>query len=269
MMHRFLALLAVAALCCAQAARAGADSVYLEDLTWTELRDAIHAGTTTIIVPVGGTEQNGPHLALGKHNRRAHLLAGRIAIALGRTVVAPVLAYVPEGSITPPAAHMRFAGTISISDAALRATLESAARSFRQHGFRDVVFIGEHGGYQGQLEAVAAQLNRDWVGTPARAHFIPEYYRGAQADFAAALRARGLSKAQVGSHAGSADTALLMALDPALVRTEQFERAAREGLAIGVAGDPTAASAALGQVGVDLIVAQSVAAIRKSLARGR
>ena len=49
-------------------------SVFLEDLTWTELRDEIGAGKTTIIVPIGGTEQNGPAMALGKHNRRVKLL---------------------------------------------------------------------------------------------------------------------------------------------------------------------------------------------------
>ena len=44
------------------------DSVFLEDLTWVEVRDAIAAGKTTVIIPTGGTEQNGPRMALGKHN---------------------------------------------------------------------------------------------------------------------------------------------------------------------------------------------------------
>jgi creatinine amidohydrolase/Fe(II)-dependent formamide hydrolase-like protein len=268
-MRRFLARLTLAMLCCAPVAQAAAASVYLEDFTWTELRDAIQAGTTTVIVPVGGTEQSGPHLALGKHNLRARMLAGRIAAALGRTVVAPVLAYVPEGRIAPPTSHMRFAGTITISDEAFRATLDSAARSLRQHGFKDVVFIGEHGGYQSQLKAVADKLNRDWAGTPARAHFIAEYYRSAQADYAAALRAKGISAAQFGSHAGAGDTSLLLALDATMVRTDQLPLAAREGPAVGVTGDPRPASSALGQIGVDLIVAQSVAAIRKAVAEHR
>ena len=74
-------------------------SIFLEDLTWTELRDEIGAGKTTIIVPIGGTEQNGPAMALGKHNRRVKLLSERIAVSLGNALVAPVIAYVPEGSI--------------------------------------------------------------------------------------------------------------------------------------------------------------------------
>ena len=123
-------------------------SVFLEDLTWTELRDEIAAGKTTIIVPIGGTEQNGPAMALGKHNRRVKLLSERIAIALGDALVAPVIAYVPEGSISPPSGHMRFPGTISVPEAAFEAILESAARSFKLHGFKDIVFLGDHGGYQ-------------------------------------------------------------------------------------------------------------------------
>jgi creatinine amidohydrolase/Fe(II)-dependent formamide hydrolase-like protein len=246
------------------AAQAAPASVYLEELTSAEVRDAIHAGANTIIVPVGGTEQSGPHMALGKHNVRARVLAGKVAAALGNALVAPVLAYVPEGRITPPAGHMRFAGTISIPDDAFKSLLEGAARSFRQEGFTDVVLIGDHGGYQAQLQAVATRLNRDWAGSPARALFIEDYYRAAQAPYVQALRAKGLSDAQIGTHAGVADTSLMLAVDPALVRPDQLAAAAREGQGGGVAGDPRASSAALGQLGVDLIVQQTVAAIRKA-----
>src|ERR1700729_2908611 len=101
-------------------------SVVLEDLTWTELRDAIGAGKTTIIVPIGGTEQNSPAMALGKHNRRVRLLSERIAVALGNALVAPVIAYVPEGNLSLPSGHMLFPGTISVPEAAFEAILESA-----------------------------------------------------------------------------------------------------------------------------------------------
>src|SRR3954471_14039731 len=164
-MARFRRCLAAALLAvgCWQAAAAQpAKSVFLDELTWTEVRDAIAAGKTTVIVPVGGTEQSGPHIVLGKHNVRAKVLAGRIAESLGNAIVAPVIAYVPEGAIDPPAGHMRFAGTISIPESAFEATLEGAARSFRQAGFRDIVLIGDHGGYQKSLVKVAAKLDREW-----------------------------------------------------------------------------------------------------------
>ncbi len=264
-MRGAILLLAFCALFLGDAAAASPRSVYLEDLTWTEVRDGLKAGTTTIIIPVGGTEQNGPHMALGKHNARVKALAGQIATALGDTIVAPVLAYVPEGNISPPTEHMRFPGTISIPDSAFKGLLVGAARSFKQAGFAHIVLIGDSGNYQGLLKDVASQLNRDWAGSPARAHFVEDYYRVTQTAYVQALRARGLSDAQIGTHAGVADTSLLMAIDPGLVRTDRLEGSKDSG-ATGVLGDPRASTAALGQAGVDLIVAQTVAAIRKARA---
>jgi len=240
-------------------------TVFLEDMTWTELRDAIAAGHTTVIVPVGGTEQSGPHMALGKHNVRAHVLAGRIATQLGNALVAPVVAYVPEGDVAGSSGHIRFAGTISVTPEAFKGVLEGAARSFRRAGFRDIVLIGDHGGYQSDLAAVAAKLNREWTATQVRVRFIPEYYKSATEPFAAALRQRGLSEAQIGTHAGSADTSLMLAVDPRLVRAERL--AQPPSAAGGTDDDPRAATAALGQAGVDLIVAASVNAIRKAAVR--
>jgi creatinine amidohydrolase/Fe(II)-dependent formamide hydrolase-like protein len=244
-------------------AGAAPPSVELERLTWTELRDAIKAGATTVIIPAGGTEQSGPHIALGKHNARARVLSARIAQALGDTIVAPVLAYVPEGAISPPVGHMRFPGTISISDAAFRGTVEGAARSFRQAGFTHIVLLGDHGGYQSLLKQAAAALNKEWAGGKARAHFIADYYTATEAAYAQALRGKGVTEAQIGSHAGTADTSLTLAIDPALVRAD---RLAGHGPADGTQGDPTPSSAALGQLGVDLIVSHTVAAIRKARA---
>src|SRR5580765_5594179 len=99
-------------------------SVFLDDLTWTELRDQVRAGKTTIIVPIGGTEQNGPHMVLGKHNVRVKVLSEKIAKTLGNALVAPVVAYVPEGSVDPPTAHMKFPGTITVPDAVFEKMLE-------------------------------------------------------------------------------------------------------------------------------------------------
>ena len=238
-------------------------SVYLEDLTWTELQGRVAAGSTTVLVPIGGTEQSGPHMVLGKHNARVRFLAGQIAQRAGNTVVAPVLAYVPEGAIRPPQAHMRFAGTISIPDAAFEAVLEGAARSFKQHGFRHVVFLGDHGGYQ-QLEArVAQRLNREWASDPScRVHALTEYYQVTQSLYVADLLNKGFTSAEIGTHAGLADTALALAVDPMLVRAGALSNAAQSGKRGGVYGDPRRATAELGRIGVNLIVDSSVTALR-------
>lgn len=256
--------LAIAA--CGTAAAQAGGSVHLEELTWTELRERVKAGATTVIVPIGGTEQNGPAMVLGKHNVRVRLLAGRIAAGLGQALVAPVVAYVPEGQLDPPTAHMRFPGTITVPEPAFEATLEYAARSFRLHGFRDVVLIGDHGGYRRNMKRVADKLNREWAATPVRVHALDDYYQAATEGHAAALRSRGFSNADIGSHAGLADTALSMAVDPRLVRSERL-REGRPGPADGVEGDPTRATAALGELAAERIVARSIAAIQRAVAR--
>ena len=246
----------------APGALAAPGSNQLEELTWTEVRDRLASGTTTILVPIGGTEQNGPYMAIGKHNVRAKYFASAIAARLGNALVAPVIAYVPEGSIHPPAAHMRFAGTISISDAAFEAMLEATARSFKQHGFRDVVFLGDHGGYQKNMQHVAERLGREWARDPAcRVHAYTAFYEATQGPFIAALKSRGFGEAEIGTHAGLADTALALAVDPALVRAGQLAHASKPGPADGVLGDPRRATRALGEMGAAQIIQTSAAGI--------
>ena len=151
----------------------------------------MHAGKTTALIPIGGTEWNGDHITLGKHNARARHLAGRIARELGDALVAPVVAYVPEGRIDPPSQHMKHPGTITVPEDAFEKTLESAARSLLHHGFKTVVLLGDHGGYLKNLRAVARRVPRV---------IVPEgYYREL-------------------AHAGPEDTAATLAVDPSLVR---------------------------------------------------
>lgn len=255
--------LAALLLSCAAAGGQAAPLLYLEEMTSPELQARVASGGTTVLIPIGGTEQNGPHMVLGKHNARVRTLAGQIAQGLGNAVVAPVMAYVPEGSVTPPAAHMRFAGTISLPDAVFEAMLEATARSFKQHGFRDVIFLGDHGGYQKSEERVAAKLNKEWARDPAcRVLALTDYYRVTQTTFVAELKKRGFSEAEIGTHAGLADTALTLAIDPRLVRVEGMSQVSGAGAHNGVTGDPRRATADLGQIGVRHIVESSITAIR-------
>jgi len=240
-------------------------TVFLEELTSTELAARIKAGATTIIIPVGGTEQNGPHMALGKHNVRAKVLSERIARALGNALVAPVMAYVPEGSVQPPSGHMRYPGTITVPPDVYRKVLESAARSLRLAGFRDIVVLGEHGDYQKDNAIVARELNREWAAAPVRVHAIGDYYRVPTVWFAQALKSRGYADAEVGLHAGLADTSLMLAIDPTLVRADRMQPAPGQTGLPGVTGDPRRATAELGKVAVDAIVAQTVDAVRAAV----
>jgi creatinine amidohydrolase len=241
-------------------------TVFLEELTWTEIRDRIQGGATTVLIPIGGTEQNGPHMAVGKHNVRVKALSEKIARALGNALVAPVLAYVPEGELSPPTGHMRLPGTLTVPDDVFQKTVEYAARSLKAHGFRHVVLLGDHGSTQAGQGAVAARLNREWVSTPVRVHAVSEYYRASQEEFRQLLKARGYRDEEIGRHASLADTSLMLAVDPGLVRMDRLRRGTGP-TGDGVDGDPSRASAELGRLGVDAIVARTVSAVKAAIAR--
>ena len=242
------------------------DTVFIEELTWTEVRDAIKAGKTTVILPTGGTEQNGPHMVLGKHNFIIRHTADRIARALGNTLVAPVVAYVPEGNIEPPSGHMRYPGAITLPNEHYMKLLEYAARSFKVNGFKDIVFIGDSGGNQKGLEEVARALNKEWAGTGVRVHFVPEYYSGSGEAFRAWLESQGEKPDDIGTHAGITDTSQLLAVDPKQIRKDKLaDRGGFEGS--GVSGNPTRASVAYGKKGLDIKVDMTVRRIRELMGK--
>src|SRR5262245_17817266 len=99
------------------------NSVFIEDLTWMEVRDAMKGGVDTAIVATGGVEQNGPYLVTGKHNVVLRGTTEAIARQLGKTLVAPIVAFVPEGNISPPTIHMKYPGTISVTEETFAALL--------------------------------------------------------------------------------------------------------------------------------------------------
>lgn len=243
------------------------DTVFVEELTWTEVRDAIKAGKTTIIFPTGGTEQNGPHMVLGKHNFIVKHTAEQIARRLGNALVAPVLAYVPEGNLEPPTDHMQYPGTITLPDEFFMKVTEYAARSFKVNGFTDIVLIGDSGPNQKGLQSVANLLNKEWTKTRVRVHFVPDYYD--ENGFRAWLQSQGETPEAIGTHAGISDTSQLMALNPDWIRNDKLAPGGDSKLT-GVSGNPARASIAYGKKGLELKIEAAVAQIQKLIAaRGR
>lgn len=238
------------------------NSVFLEDLTWVEVRDAIAAGKTTVIIPTGGTEQNGPIMVLGKHNYLVKYKAGEIAKLLGNAIVMPVMAYVPEGEIPgakPAAGHMRFPGTITTPEDAYEKVLEYAARSLKSSGFLDIAFVGDSGGNQAGQKAVSEMLNKEWAGTNVRVHHISDYYPGRGDEIAAA---NGMSKEAIGSHAGSQDVTSLMYINPGMLRFDKFALGkANDGQ--GHVGDPRSATAAIGRLILEAQIQDGANQIKK------
>ena len=153
------------------------DSLWAEELTSMEIRDLIRAGTTTIIIGTGGVEQNGPYVTGGKHNYVLQTVLPYIARAIGKALIAPIVKFVPEGNIEPKTSgHMQYAGTISLDSATFEALLTDICRSYKAHGFVDIILLGDSGGNQPGMERVAVALNRRWAGEKARVHFLREYY---------------------------------------------------------------------------------------------
>ena len=245
----------------ARAQALAAPSVFLEELTWIELRDAVAAGTTTVIIPTGGTEQNGPHMVLGKHNVLVKHKAGETARRLGDALVAPVMAYVPEGDVDPPSGHMRFPGTITTPPDVFEQVLEYAARSLARHGFTDIALMGDSGGNQASQATVAERLNREWAEGPARVHHLTAYYPGPGDDW---LVEQGERPEDVGSHAGMHDTSQFLFLDPSQLRPEQFAVGTGTGPGgNGVNGNPSRATAEYGERILEMQIAAAVNQIRE------
>ena len=151
------------------------NTVWLEEMTWMDVRDAIKAGKTTVIIPTGGFEPNGPWLALGKHNYVLQANCEAIARKLGNALCAPVIKLVPEGDIERKTSHMASPGTISMREETFRAVLTDVVHSLKQHGFKNIILIGDSGGNQPGQRAVADSLTKIWNGDPVVAH-IQEYY---------------------------------------------------------------------------------------------
>jgi len=239
------------------------NTMFLEELTWTEVREAIDNGTTTIIVPTAGTEQNGPHMVLGKHKFIINHTSDLIARELGNALVAPVVTYVPEGSVENIRGHMGYAGTITLPNEYFMKLLEYAARSLAIHGFTDIVFMGDSGGNQGGMRDVAAMLNEEWADEPARVHFVGDYY--SNNGFREWLESQGETADTIGGHAGISDTSQLLHVAPEHIRDDR--RAPLGGFdGSGVSGDPTRASAERGRRGITMKVEAAVRQIEMLMA---
>ena len=227
-------------------------SVFIGDLTSPEVQEAIASGKTTAIYYAGSTEQNGPHMALGKHNVIAEYLAGRVAQELGNALALPVLPFAPTGD------PMKFPGTVNLSDKTFGAVAREVAASMLAAGFRNVVLMGDHGGGQEALKQAAAALDKEWRPKGRRVYYVPDAYYKAQEQIRAYLVKRNLPS---GQHAGIEDTSELMYLD----RQRQWirrDKLAPGAAAAGVDGDPRRASPELGKLFLDMKVAAAVAQIR-------
>lgn len=205
------------------------DTVWIEEQTWMETRDAIKAGRTTAIIGTGGLEQNGPYNANGKHNYVLRATCEATARKLGNALCAPVVTLEPGNperqGLTP--------GSVFITEDTFRAILADMSTSLKSMGFADIVLIGDSGGNVNGMKDTAAALTAKWVGSLARVHFVPEYYDEDKWSFEF-LKSVGIhqqpdiqSATRYDIHDDYHYEALVALIDPKLIRPEQRMKAKR------------------------------------------
>jgi creatinine amidohydrolase/Fe(II)-dependent formamide hydrolase-like protein len=243
------------------------DSVWTEDLTWMEVRDAIKAGKTTALILTGGVESNGPHLATGKHNFVLKIMGEAIARKLGNALVAPIVTLEPG---RPDSARVA-PGSVFLSQETYRAVLTDMATSLKGMGFTTVILMGDSGGNQGAMKAVAEALAAKYPEPPQRFIFIPEYY-----DYSSVQKLIqdsgipeqikiGASQGSDGLHEELGIDALMALYDPKTIRLEQRTKAKRDTIN-GVPLNPLSKTLELGKRIVELRTKLTVDAIAKALA---
>jgi creatinine amidohydrolase len=241
------------------------DTVWLEEMTWMDVRDALKAGKTTIIISTGGIEPNGPWLALGKHNYVLKANCNAIARKLGNALCAPIVPFVPEGNLEPKSGHMLTAGTITMREETFEAMLTDMVESFKVNGFQNIILIGDSGGNVTGMKNVAQQLTARWNGTPVVAH-IPEYYD--YDSVAKLLNEMGVTKPEMKGdnlHDDPGITMNMMVTDPESVRWQSRVKAGKATIN-GVSIADKAKALEIGKKIVDMRATNTAALIRKAIA---
>ncbi len=148
------------------------DSVWMEELSWMEVRDQMKAGKTMALLGTGGVEKNGPYTATGKHNYVLQTTLEAIARKHGQALVAPLITWEPcnpdRENLTP--------GTFCVTQDTYKALLRDAITSLKSMGIKDIVMVADSGGNPPAMIEVMNELNAKWKGSPARVFYIPEYY---------------------------------------------------------------------------------------------
>lgn len=244
------------------------ESVWIEELTWMEIRDAINAGNTTALIVTGGVESNGPHLASGKHNYSNQLMGESVAHALGNTLVAPLVTLEPGN----PSRDVMVGGTgPMVSQETYIAWLVDMGDSLRGMGFTEVFYLGDSGGNLRGMQAAADALNERYGGTPTRFHHVADFYNHTQVrqymqeelgipeemEYAASSGSDGI-------HEELSIDAIMSVIDPTSIRFEQRVAAGRASIN-GISLEPLEQTQELGRKLIEFrtrITVEAIEAIR-------
>jgi creatinine amidohydrolase len=147
------------------------DTVWIEDMTLLEIRDSLKAGKTTAMVFAGGMEDNGPYVTVSQHNSIVRAMCESIARKLGNALCAPIVLLGPG---TPESA--KSPGSVVLSVDTFKAVLSDTATSLKTEGFKNILFMVDHGANAGPARDAATALNEKWAGSGAAVNYVPEYY---------------------------------------------------------------------------------------------
>jgi creatinine amidohydrolase len=147
------------------------DTVWIEDMTQIEIRDSLAAGKTTALIFVGGMEDNGPYVTVSQHNSISKAMCDMIARKLTNALCAPILGMAPGNPETS-----KNPGSVVVSPETFKGVLADTAASLKIEGFKNVMFMVDHGADQGPTTEVSKTLAEKWKGSGAMAYYVPEYY---------------------------------------------------------------------------------------------
>jgi creatinine amidohydrolase len=241
---------------------AALDSVWMEQLTWMEIRDAIASGKTTAFILTGGVEANGPYVPTGKHNYILEAAGEAMARKLGNALIVPILRYEPGSPATSSSP-----GTVVLSDTTYKAVLTDMATSLKAQGFKDIVLMGDSGGNQSRMQEVTEKLSAEWGSEPTAIHFVPEYYATKRIIDEEAIPAMGIVEEPEGLHDSYRITSVLLAAHgPEKIRFDQRVAAGKASIN-GININPPDKTIEIGKKNLELRVDHAVAAILKAIGR--
>lgn len=256
-----------------------ADSIVMEEMTWPQVKAALEGGFDTVILQSASVEQHGPHMPLLTDTLIGAEVAKRIALKLGKTLVAPV--------IRPGLSnhHMAFSGSFTVSPETFKAMIEDCCSSLAFHGFRNIILLSSHGGNFTYIDGIAPSIQlsmkRQGFDTRIIPHVNPGRYSRIQQDFLG--EKYGVPLEEAGFHADVIETACMMVIRPDLLHMDQaapgyigdnlplLDRIFVEGMhsvtANGIIGDPRRATPAMGEALLEHLTGTLAGELQRRLGR--
>ena len=185
-----------------------------EQMSWPEVGALVAQSGSVAVIPLGSTEQHGPHLPLATDTWIADSLAEGFCNQVARAVRLPALA------LGCAEEHLGFPGTLSLRPEHLRGVLSDVLSSLHRQGFERAFLFSAHGGNAGPLRAMADDLHRAAAGLQL---ILFDEWDELIEEIHALAREAGVSPEAAGHHAGEFETSILRLIGPAAVRGERIE----------------------------------------------